>query len=341
MAVIKGSTPDTLLKQAVVLDLGDITRQAAKLRVAAENQASEILDKAEQQARQLINDAEQKGLEQGYAKGLEQGTQEGQQQGHAEALQQASQDLEQLVLSWSECLRDIDTTRDRLESEVKRSALEFAIVFAEKLTHRVIEVDPTVVVDQLAQTLQYILRPLEVTVKVHPDDRALVEQSVPELLNEFEQVQHIKLVEDESVGRGGVITQYGQGQIDASIDTQLDRLVEMMLPLDEAAKRQIEEQAKAAQAQTQAEAQDQVQAQATENAGASEAEQGKADAQAAMASGASAGSGVSDAEPQELAEPEEESEPGAEADPEPEAEADPELDADASQLPDDTDDDAR
>jgi len=249
MAVIKGTTPDTLLKQAVVLDLGDISRQAAKLRVAAENQASAVLDKAEQQARQIIAEAEEKGREQGYAQGHEQGLAEGREQGHAEALGQSTEQFQNLVMSWSESLHDIEATRSRLESEIKSAALEFAIVFAEKLTHRVIEVDPTVVVDQLAQTLQYILRPLDVTVKVHPEDRAIVQQAVPELLAEFEQVQHIKLVDDGSVGRGGLITQYGQGQIDASIETQLDRLVEMMLPLDEQAKQAIEAQAKAAQAE--------------------------------------------------------------------------------------------
>jgi len=245
MAVIKGSTPDTLLKQAVVLDLGDITRQASKLRVAAENKASEILDTAEQQARKLISEAAEQGHAQGHAQGLQQGLAEGQERGHAEALAQNSEQLQGLVAAWSDCLQRIDGHRDDVEQQIKQSALEFAIVFAEKLTHRVIEVDPTVVVDQLAQSLQYILRPLDVTVKVHPDDRALVEQAVPELLAEFEQVQHIKLVEDAALDRGGIITQYGKGQVDATIETQLDRLVEMMLPLDEQAKQAVEQQARA------------------------------------------------------------------------------------------------
>ena len=46
---------------------------------------------------------------------------------------------------------------------------------------------------------------------------------------QFSQVEHVTLVDDEAVGRGGCVLGYGQGRIDASIETQIQRLVESVV----------------------------------------------------------------------------------------------------------------
>jgi len=234
MAVIKGSTPGKLLKEAVVLDLGDLARQASKLRVAAEDQASQILDQAEQEARRLSSEASQVGHAEGHAKGLAQGIEEGRTQGHQQAFNETRDQLQQIAATWTQGLQDFEQGLDQVEQQARDAILEFAILFAEKITHRVIQMDNTVVLDQLANALQHVLRPLDVVVQVHPDDRPMVEQAIPELLAEFTQVQRIDLTEKPEVGRGGCIVVFGQGRIDASIETQLDRLVETILPLPDA-----------------------------------------------------------------------------------------------------------
>ncbi|MFW6032640.1 MAG: FliH/SctL family protein [Phycisphaeraceae bacterium] len=230
MALIKSENAGSLVKEAVVLDLGDIGRQAAKIRENAERQAAETLEQARQEAERLTSGAEAIGLERGRQAGLEQGLEEGRQQGHAEALEAMQPRFQQLAARLTEAAGQLEQQRKQLDSEASQAVLQFAVAMAEKIVARAIEVEPGRVVDQVVSALGHVLRPLDVKVAIHPEDRPLVEEAMPELVRDFDHLQHIELVADESVGRGGCVVNYGQGRIDATIDTQLGRIVETLLP---------------------------------------------------------------------------------------------------------------
>ena len=230
MPVIKADHTPKLTREAVVLDLGDLGQQAARLRMAAEQKASTVVAKAEQQAAELIRGAEAKGLEQGRAAGHEQGRAEGREAGRIEALEQTKDQLQQLQTAWSDVIKQWDEQSRRMVREARQDVLAFALKFAEKLVHRVIEVDSSVIVDQLGSALGCVLQPLEVSVKINPGDRPVLEQALPELLAEFDQIEHVQLVDDAEVSRGGCVVAYGQGQIDATIENQMHRIVDLILP---------------------------------------------------------------------------------------------------------------
>jgi len=69
MALIKAAQTGDLQREAIVLDLGDLRRQAADLRAAAEATAERIVDEARRQAKALTDGA----AERGHAEGLERG----------------------------------------------------------------------------------------------------------------------------------------------------------------------------------------------------------------------------------------------------------------------------
>ncbi|MCE9592233.1 MAG: hypothetical protein K8S99_17140 [Planctomycetes bacterium] len=230
MPVIKGYTAGGMMKEAVVLDLGDLGRQAARIQAATEVKARKIIADAELEASRLGDDARAKGHTEGRAEGLERGLKEGREQGRAEAFKQAEPQLKQLQEAWTATLRDWETQRDAIEREARQSIVDIALAVAEKLVHRIIEVDASVIVEQVAQTLTYILQPMDVTVRISPQDREVLEQAMPELQTEFSHLTSIRLIQDPNLSPGGCIVSYGQGQVDASINTQLSRLVELMLP---------------------------------------------------------------------------------------------------------------
>lgn len=233
MAIIKSSHATTLLKDSIVMDLGDVSRQAQQIRDSAEAKASRIIQEAEQQVESLRQAAHTESAAQGYQEGLEkglkEGRQKGQQEGHEEAVTATSESLEAIQKAWSDAMRQWDENRQDVEREVQRSVVTFAVQFANKIIHRAIEFDPEIVVNQLADVLSYVLRPVDVTVRICREDRSVLESAMPRLLNDFSNVKHIHLTDDESVGRGGCVVTYGQGQIDASIETQLNRLTELII----------------------------------------------------------------------------------------------------------------
>jgi len=232
MSVIKAEKTIGFIKDAVVLDLGDLGRQAARLRMVAEDKAAAIVTQAEQKAKELIAGAEAIGFEQGQAAGLEQGLTQGRDQGKQEALEEAREQLAQVQAAWSDVAGQWDAQTKQMAVEARQVVAEFALKMAERLVHRVIEVDPTVIVDQVAGALALVLKPMDVSVSIHPSERATLEQAMPQLMTEFDHLEHIHLVENDRVSPGGCIVSYGHGQIDATIQTQIRRVVDLILPAE-------------------------------------------------------------------------------------------------------------
>jgi len=213
-----------------VLDLGDLARQAERLKAAARAQADQIIQAARDEAARIIASAEAQGLEQGRARGHAEGYQQGLEQGRTEALQQTKAELDRVREVCRQTAGELETRRQDIDRDARQAVLQFALRMAEKVVHRVIEVDETVIVDQLANALSHVLRPVDVAVRINPSDRAVLEAAMPELLAEFAQFQHVRIIDDPVIGPGGCVVTYGQGRVDATIETQMDRIVHLMLP---------------------------------------------------------------------------------------------------------------
>ena len=232
MTVLKKNQAVPMIKEAIVLDLGDVARQAQKLRAAAEAKARGILEAAQDTAARLTREAHEEGYQKGYAEGLQKGLEDGRKTGHAEALEQSSQQLEKIQQSWLDAVNQWEPLRQAMEREARSAVLRFAVRFAEKIVHRTIEVDHAVIEEQVAATLSHVLRRTDVTIQICPEDRSILEQAMPQLRTRFTHLEHVHLVDDPNLGRGGCVVGYGQGRIDASVEEQLRRLVQLIMPND-------------------------------------------------------------------------------------------------------------
>jgi len=234
MAIIKSYNATTLLKSAIVLDLGDVTRQAQHLRQKSQDDAQRIIEEANSQVealRQTAHDeSAKKGYEEGHDTGLREGFEEGLKVGQERAVAAAKDELERIEQTWTDAMNQWESKRQEIERQARRSVVEFAVRFAEKVVHRAIEVDCDVVVDQVSHVLSCVLRPTDITVQICKEDRPVLEKAMPRLLGEMANVKHMNLVEDDSIKRGGCVVSYGQGRIDASIETQLKNLADLFLP---------------------------------------------------------------------------------------------------------------
>lgn len=233
MALIKANDAKRAAQEAIVLDLGDLQKQADELRQHARRDAQRIRDEAHAEAQRLTEQARQRGYEAGFEQGKQEGYEAGRKQGHEAALNETRQQIEQIQQAWIQAAHQWDEQRQRMIADARRSLLDLAVRIAEKIVRRVPELDPSVVVDQAHEALDQVARPCDVTLRITPEDRPLLEQAMPQLLEQASQAEHIHLVTDESVGRGGCVVTYGRGRIDATLDKQLDRLVHTLLPPDE------------------------------------------------------------------------------------------------------------
>jgi flagellar assembly protein FliH len=240
MALIRHAQAEKIARDAIVLDLGDVQRQAAQLMEQARRRAEEMVAQARAEREKIIAGAAEKGRADGLAKGMEEGKRAGAEQGKAAAVTEWRAKLDQIEKRWGESLKVFEGERNRMLTEARTDVLRLALGVAEKVVKRVVEVDVNVVTDQLQAVLSLVARPTELLMSINPEDRVVAEAALPALMARFQSVRHVELVEDAKVTRGSCVARTraqsggegsaGGGEIDASIEDQLRQMAELLLP---------------------------------------------------------------------------------------------------------------
>lgn len=215
---------------AAVLDLSDLDRQAKRILDDAREKASRIMQQAQQEAEQLIANADAIGHQQGLERGMAEGREQGRREGHEQVIAELKPRIESLMRSWMDALQQWEAERTEMILSAREDALAFAVAMGEKVIFRTVQVDGTIIEDQLAEALSLLSQPSRVAVTINPRDRALAEEVLPELLRSLGESSHATIRDDPSVTPGGCVLRTAGGEVDATLETQLDRIVHAILP---------------------------------------------------------------------------------------------------------------
>lgn len=234
MPMIRRADAASLARDAVVLDLGDLARQGEAMMERARQEADRIVAEARAERDRLLEGAEQRGHAEGLEKGIAEGRQAGMEQGRAEALAAEADAIKALQAAWRSALTDFHARRDALHTEGERGVVALAVRLGERVAKRTIDVDEDAAVLQLREALELAMRPSRVRVRVSPVDAQAVREAMPELASLLAENASSSVVEDESLSHGSVIIEADASRIDGTIETQLERIVEALLPGEEA-----------------------------------------------------------------------------------------------------------
>ncbi|MDX2018351.1 MAG: FliH/SctL family protein [Planctomycetota bacterium] len=238
MALIRQAEFARIAPDAITLDLGDLARQGEKLRQRARDEAERLVADGQSERAKLIAGAREQGFAQGLNEGRAQGLTQGRAEGKAQALAELKPRLDALATSFAEALTRFEGARETMLLEARREVLDLALLIAEKVVKRAIEARPELVADQLAAALAQVTSASALIVFVNPEDESLVRDALPALASRFPAAQHAELRTDAALARGScVLRTRGQGEgahaasgtIDASIATQLSRIVESLV----------------------------------------------------------------------------------------------------------------
>ena len=230
MALIKYAKSDRLAKEAVVLDMSDLGRQAERLLSAARADAARILEDARAEAQKLIDSADGRGHLEGLERGMNEGREIGQREGREAALANLGRELTELTRQWSAALQQWEADRREMSQNAREDVIRFAYAIGRKVVHRIVATDPSVVIDQVAAALAMVSRATSIEIAIHPDDRSLIEGILPQLVSAIAGCEHASLRDDPSVSRGGCVVRTANGRVDAGVETQLERIAEALVP---------------------------------------------------------------------------------------------------------------
>jgi flagellar assembly protein FliH len=125
-------------------------------------------------------------------------------------------------------VRALGDERDRVAAQVEEEAVALAFALAEKVVAGAIEASPEHVVDVVRGALRRLVERDHVHVLVHPDDLDHVRAATEELVRTLGGIAVLDVQAERRVGRGGALVRTGQGEIDARVETQLERAREVV-----------------------------------------------------------------------------------------------------------------
>lgn len=152
----------------------------------------------------------------GHADGLEAGLAEGRAQ------------VADALAALQAAAAELGAVRDATAEAVERDAVELAVQLAEKIVAGTLEVDPELVLDVVRGALRRLAERRRVTVLVHPDDLELVRSAADAFAGELGGIEHCDVQAERRLARGGAVVRTDEGQIDASVETQLMRARELV-----------------------------------------------------------------------------------------------------------------
>lgn len=231
MGMIKRADIESYTRDAYVMDLGDLEKRGDALVEAANAKAVQIIRDAQRERERLISGAQDQGHAEGFDAGQREGHTQGFEQGLAQAREEHTHQLGQLEAMWTEQLAYFEQHRDAMLEAARMQVVELAAMIARRVIRRAIELDPGIVCGQLVAVLSSVTESTRLVVRVHPEDAQRAQAELPGLIDRFVSCEHAQIVTDPTLEPGSCIacTSTG-GVIDASIATQLDRIVGALLP---------------------------------------------------------------------------------------------------------------
>jgi flagellar assembly protein FliH len=149
---------------------------------------------------------------------------EGRQEGHSEGLGE----IRSAVQSLGEALAEVHSLRQQTIETVERDAIEFALALAEKILAGTLQRRPELVIEVAEGALRQINDRHRVTVLVNPADLDLVKDALGELKARLSGIEQCEVQSDDRVAPGGAIARTAEGEVDASVHTQLERAREVI-----------------------------------------------------------------------------------------------------------------
>jgi flagellar assembly protein FliH len=152
----------------------------------------------------------------------------GEADGRAAGLAAVRAEVQPAVQALSAAVTELEGLRAQVIAELESDAVALALRVAEHVVAGAIAAEPQRIVDIAGLALRRITERRHVTLVVNPADMELLSQSVTGLQAQLGGIDHCHVQSDRRVARGGVVARTDAGEIDASVETQLTRVREIV-----------------------------------------------------------------------------------------------------------------
>jgi flagellar assembly protein FliH len=217
------------LGSRVVFNFEDLRLRGDAYLDTIRKQIEQMVTTAQAEVLTLRKAAHDIGFEEGRTDGFKHANEAIEQRSRTIAEKTAAEGLATALPALKAVAESLAVERDRWIGEWETTAIRLAASIAERILRRRLEADPELAREMIREALQLALGAPRVRVRLNAADAATLGPQAAEVIRAFAACGEAEIVPDAALARGGCVIETQHGQIDARIETILDRIVEQLL----------------------------------------------------------------------------------------------------------------
>jgi flagellar assembly protein FliH len=225
----------TILKTDSAADQGPAARSVTGLAGFNLNDLADEgrvrLDQCRAQIRQMLETAKQEAevlRQQADLRGYEEGLKRAAVDAHAKVQAEAEVRAKAGLKAIDKAVRQLHSVHESWMQQYAESLIRISLSAAERIVGRKLAAEPELLVKWAKDALYSTRSATSLTLAVHPETLAQLGKAFDELLASSDLPEQTQVVPDETVGTGEIVVRQNGGEISAGLETQLQRLQEML-----------------------------------------------------------------------------------------------------------------
>lgn len=148
--------------------------------------------------------------------------------GRREGIAATEETFEKTTQALASTLEELSRLRESLANNSRQDMLRLVMAVAEQIIRREIAADPAVVMTIIENALQSSVRADQYRIRINPDDLEKVNEKKPLFLASISGLKNLSIEADASVSAGGCRVDSDLGEVDATIETQLEAIQQVL-----------------------------------------------------------------------------------------------------------------
>lgn len=210
----------------VVFNYDDLRQRCDDFVTQTREQARQVVGDAQREAEAIRAQARKEGLAAGYQEGLTKARVQVEGEINTRLQAQVQTQLAHVVPTLQQALAGLALERDQWLAHWEQAAIRLSVAIAERIIRRELMQHPELAAETIAAALQLAAGSSHLRLRMHPDDVRLVGDRCQEIVASLTHGGTAAIVPDASISRGGCVVETQHGEIDARLETQLQRIAE-------------------------------------------------------------------------------------------------------------------
>lgn len=149
--------------------------------------------------------------------------------GITEGKNQALQELAQAFQAIELAVKELKSDRADVWKQSEQDIVKLAFIIAEKIIHREVSVDRTVVIDVVKNAIGCIQDKDDMTIRLNPRDYDYIAETKPDFLSTQGLAESFVLERDDRIQSGGAVIATRYTEVDARLEEQLNKVFESLV----------------------------------------------------------------------------------------------------------------